>query len=92
MKRLILIFIALSFSTNVALATCDLTRYRWDCDLPARVKPASTAPALVYCGNTPVYISKAHYDELTRYQRANVNMSLTVNDEFLEGPCIPAER
>lgn len=92
MKHLTLLFVAFIFLTNVAFATCDLTRYHWGCDLPTHIKPSRPAPSLVYCGNTPVYISKAHYDELTRYQRANVSMSLTVNDEYVEGPCIPAQR
>ncbi len=92
MKHLPLLLLAASFATSTAFANCDLTRYHWECDLPTNIKPSSAKPSLVYCDNTPVYLSTKDYDMLMRYQRADVNMSLTINDEFVEGPCIPAGR
>lgn len=77
---------------NSAFSLCDLTRFRWECELPIHKKPSSGHHSLVYCGDTPLYLSTSQYMELVRYQRANINMVLKVNDEYLEAPCIPAER
>ena len=92
MKRCSLIFILLLIPMSLALANCDLTRFRWECDIPPSMKPTRYATSLVYCGNMPIYVSKWQYDELTRYQRADINMILTVNGEYLDSPCIPAHR
>ncbi len=92
MKHTTLLFIALSFATVTTYANCDLTRYRGECDLNMQIKPTATAHSLVYCGNIYGYITTAQYDILARYHRANVNMSLTLNGAYVDGPCIPSGR
>lgn len=77
---------------NISIAHCDLSRFRWECDLPPTTKPHLHSYALVYCGNTPVYLNQRQYDLLTHYIRSNINMVLKLNGEYLDAPCLPAER
>ena len=91
MKQTCLVF-ALFALPIAAFANCDLTRYHWGCDMPLNVRHAPQAAASVYCGNTLIYVTRAQYETMVRYQRADVNMILTVNGEYVDSPCIPNRR
>ena len=92
MKRWSLVVILLTLPVSITLANCDLTNFRWDCDIPLHAKPSRHASSLVYCGDIYGYVNQADYEELARYQRSDVNMILTINGEYVDSPCIPDRR
>ncbi len=91
MKQLLSITI-LSLCSLMSYANCDLTQYQGSCELRMHTKPTRHAHSLVYCGNVYGYLSTAQYDILSHYQRANVNINLTLNGMLMEAPCVPSGR
>ena len=91
MKRLIF-FIFLTSLPIFASANCDLTHFRWDCEILMHTKPSPYASSLIQCDRTFGYIRQSDYDILKRYQRANVSLHVMLNGEYVDGPCIPAGR
>ncbi len=92
MKYLAQVAALLSLTIQPAFATCDLGHFRWDCEMQLNNRPTKSTPSLVQCGLAHGYVSHAEYDALVRFQRANVDMNLTIDDDYMDGPCIPAGR
>jgi hypothetical protein len=92
MKCFTLITALLILTTHPAFATCNLSQFRWECEMQLNNKPTRATPSMVQCGLAHGYVSHAEYDALVRFQRANVDMNLTVDDDYMDGPCIPVGR
>ena len=92
MLKLGMILLCLAIPIQASFAFCDITEFRWECDLLATKKPSDGQLSLIYCNKTPLYVQPSQYEMIKRYQRADINMVLRVNDEFVTGPCVPAGR
>ncbi len=81
------------FVTTVAqsVPNCSLTEFRWLCRIPVHARATPQAPSVIDCDGTNVFVTRAQYEEIMRYQRANVNMTLKINGEYIRSPCVPAE-
>lgn len=89
MKKL-LISLLLILGLEPCYAHCNLRELGEICVLPAHLRPSGAASSLVYCGNLPLYVTKAQYKLVADYQRASVELALKVNGEYLVSPCIAA--
>jgi hypothetical protein len=92
MKKYLLALMITCLPLSCSYANCDMSRFRWDCDLTLKVKPSRQASSLVYCGNSYGYVTRAQFDELAHYQRRSVNMVLKINGEYITSPCVPVRR
>jgi len=90
-KLLPLACVSFFLTTSLAFAACDVTNFRWECDMPVQHAPKKNTTSLVSCGTTNLYVTKQQYLTLMRYQRANISMVLKVNGEFLDAPCVARE-
>jgi hypothetical protein len=73
------------------VSNCDLTGFRWLCKIPVQHKPRHVYTSVIDCDGTTVWVNKRQFEQIMRYQRADVNMTLRVNDEHISSPCIPAD-
>ena len=87
----ILLLTLLPASFSIAMTNCDLTHFRWDCDLPMKTRSSHETHAMVYCDDIKGYLTQTQYNRLTRYYRRNMNMVLKVNGEYIASPCIPTQ-
>jgi hypothetical protein len=92
MKKIVLTALLVIFPFCSVYANCDLTRFRWDCDIPIKPSSSKGTRALVYCGNSYGYITQQQYEILSRYHRRSVNMVLKINGEYIDSPCVPDRR
>lgn len=92
MKRIAVLFMLIYTTFSFAFANCDLSRFKWDCDLPMKVKPSRAHQSLVYCNDLRGYITPAEFQILNHYFRRDVNMVLRVNGEYIDSPCVPIRR
>lgn len=70
---------------------CDLTDFRWMCRLPVQPGPTRHTPSVIDCDGTNVFVTWSQYEKIMQYQRANVNMTLKVNGEYISSPCVPGK-
>lgn len=77
---------------HAIFAECDLTQFRWECQIRMYIKPTPYATSLVYCGDTYGYVTRRQFDLISRYQNDDINMGLNIDNEYADSPCIPIRR
>ena len=87
--RLFFFFLSWILAVGAANAVCDPTRFSHNCQIPF-ISKHDPRLSRVYCGDRLGHITREQYEILRRYQRADVNMILTINGEYVDSPCIPA--
>lgn len=87
-KYLLGVFLSV-VSLSAISANCDLTDFRWMCKLPIQPGATRHTPSVIDCDGTNVFVTRSQYEEIMRYQRASVNMTLKVNGEYIRSPCVP---
>lgn len=92
MKHWALIISIMMSPFGIASAECDLTRFRWECDMRLHVRPTPHASSLVYCGDAYGYVTKSQFDIIAAYNRADVNIVLELDNEYADSPCIAYRR
>lgn len=90
-KKNIAAFLLFS-SVSLAYAECDLSEFRWDCDLITQKKPVPGATSMVSCGFAHGYLSKEQYRIMARNLREHINMALYINGEYVDSPCLQGQR
>jgi hypothetical protein len=89
MKKLFFLLFLMTLQ-HLSFAGCDPTQFRWGCNIKPDVTPKSSDSHLIFCGATRIYVSKPQFELMRRYQRAGIWMHLLVNNEYYDGPCVPA--
>lgn len=92
MKHWTLIMALMISPFEIATANCDLTHFRWDCDIRLHVRPTHQASSLVYCGDAYGYVTQSQFDIIAAYNRADVNIVLDLDNEYTDSPCIAYRR
>lgn len=91
MTKYLLVVLLLIAPLSAMSTNCDLTNFRWMCKLPIQPGATRHTPAVIDCNGTNVFVTRSQYEEIMRYQRASVNMTLKVNGEYISSPCVPGE-
>lgn len=86
MKRLLLL-ITLTLPLTSFADNCNLRAFKWECDMPVKITASKAYSNITYCGNTYVYLNKQQRNILNEYRRANINVVLKVNDQYIDDPC-----
>jgi hypothetical protein len=91
LKNIGLLLLGFSLLSTTAFADCDISQYRWDCEIPVAAKAKPGKSKLFYCGDNYGYITKRQYEILSRYRIAEINMVLKIDGEFVDDPCYPSD-
>lgn len=86
MKSIIMGFL-LVFAYSAWADNCNLYEFKWECRMPVHHEKTNNFKHISYCGDSWVYLSTHQRAILNAYRRANVNMVLKVNGEYVDSPC-----